>query len=301
MASRRRKARPDVEPQKYGPFPYSAIIDRDPLTWPDGARVALVVVPNIEYFPLDIAVPGGRPEIPDVSAWGRRDYGNRVAVFRMIEAMARHGVRGTVALNSQVCDFCPRVVERCLELDWELMGHSETNAVTLNTIESEQEAADCIRRTLDRIEAFSGKRPKGWLGAGRQQKWNTLDVLVEEGCTYTFDWDNDDQPVLMEVNGKPIVSLPYGAGVSDLQAMTRHNATSAEFERIICDAFDVLYREAADSGRVVGISLHPFIIGLPHRIDALDRGLEYICSHDGVWRATGEEIVDHFLAQQGTG
>lgn len=289
-----------MEHRSYGPFPYSAIIDRDKLNWPDGARVALVVVPNIESFPLDLAVPGGRPQVPDVSAWGRRDYGNRVAVFRMMEAMERYDVRGTVALNSQVCDYCPRVVERCLELDWELMGHSETNAVLLNTLDSEQAAADCIRRTLDRIEEFSGKRPKGWLGAGRQQTWNTLDVLAEEGCTYTFDWDNDDQPVLMQINDRPIVSMPYGAGVSDLQAMTRHNATSAEFERIICDAFDVLYRESEKTGLVVGISLHPFIIGLPHRIGALERGLEYICRHDGVWRATGDEIASHFLSQQGT-
>ena len=91
----------------------------------------------------------------------------------------------------------------------------------------------------------------------------------------------------------------FRAMKSDLQAMTRHDASSAGFTRIICDAFDILYREAADSGRVVAISLHPYIIGLPHRIDALDRGLEYICGHDSVWRATGAEIADHFLSLQG--
>ena len=288
-----------MEPRAYGPFPFRPIGDAPKLSWPGGARVALVVVPNIEFFPLDVRVPGANPNIPDTSAWGRRDYGNRVAVFRMMEVMARFGVRGTVALNSMVCDYCPQVVEKCLELGWELMGHSETNAVRLTDLGSEEEAAACIRRTLDRIEAFSGKRPKGWLGAGRQQTWNTLDVLVEEGCTYTFDWDNDDQPVAMEVNGKIILSMPYGAGVSDLQGFNANKASSADFERMIRDAFDVLYREAAESGRVVGISLHPYIVGLPFRIGALERGLDYICSHDGVWRATGEEIADSFLQQMG--
>jgi allantoinase len=286
-----------MKPAPYGPFPYSAIIDRPALAWPGGAHVALVVVPNIEFFPLDGRIPGGAPNVPDVSAWGRRDYGNRVGVFRMMEAMARHDLRGTVALNSQVCDFAPRVVERCLEQGWELMGHSETNAIRLPDLGGEDEAGACIRRTLDRIEAFSGARPRGWLGAGRQQTWETLETIAAEGCLYTFDWDNDDQPVPMSVGKRTVVSMPYGAGVSDLQSFNRDKASAAEFEAVIRDAFDVIYREAVESGsgRVVGISLHPYIVGLPHRIGALDRGLDYICGHEGVWRATGLEIAEHVL------
>lgn len=287
----------DTEKRSYGPFSFVPSHEAPKLSWPRGARMAFVIVPNVEFFPLDVRIPGARPKIPDVSAWGRRDYGNRVGFFRMADIMARFGMRGTVALNSMVCDYCPQVVERCLELDWELMGHGETNAVLLSDYDSEAESAACIRRTLDRIEAFCGKRPKGWLGPGRQQTWSTLDVIAEEGCTYTFDWDNDDQPVLMDVGGRPIVAMPYGAGVSDLQAFHQMHASPAEFEQMIRDAFDVLYRESADSNRVVGISLHPFIIGLPHRITALERGLDYIRGHDDVWLATGEEITECFLAQ----
>ncbi len=286
-----------MEPRPYGPFPYRPITQAPKLTWPKGARVALVVVPNIEFFPLDVRIPGGNPIIPETSGWGRRDYGNRVGVFRMAEVMAKFGIRGTVALNSMVCDYCPQVVEKCLDLGWELMGHGETNAIRLYDYKSEEEAADCIRRTLDRIEKFCGKRPKGWLGPGRQQTWTTLDVIAEEGCTYTFDWDNDDQPVAMEVNGRTVVSMPYGAGVSDLQAFNTQKLSAADFELMIRDSFDVLYREAENTGLVVGVSLHPYLVGLPHRIGALERGLDYICSHDGVWLATGEEITDAFLAQ----
>ena len=285
-----------MEPRQYGPFPYQPIIDRAPLEWPGGARVAFWVIPNIEAFALDERMPDGPGLIPDVSAWGKRDYGNRVAVFRMMEVMARYGVRGTVALNSEVCDVCPRIVEECLKLDWELMGHCESNTRRLNDAESEEEAARIIHATLDRIERQTGKRPKGWLGAGRQETWNTLDCLVAEGCSYVVDWDNDDQPVLIDVGGRPLVAMPYGAGVSDLQAFTLHHYTPDDFERMIRRAFDVLYREGKENGRVAAISLHPFIIGVPHRIDALERALAYICAHDEVWLATGEEIVAHFLS-----
>ncbi len=286
-----------MEPRAYGPYPYSAIIDRAPLTWPDGARVAFWVVPNIEAFPLDVRVPGGLVHVPDVSAWGRRDYGNRVGVFRMMEAMARHGVRGTAALNSDVCDAAPRIVEECLRLGWEIMGHCETNALRLDEAGSEAAAEELICRTLERIERATGARPRGWLGAGRQETWSTLDVLAREGCDYTADWDSDDQPVAMDVGGKTFVSLPYGAGASDLQAFERHHFSADDFERMIKAAFDVLYRESEESGRVAAISLHPFIVGLPHRIDALDRALDYIRGHDGVWCATGCEIVAHFLGR----
>ncbi len=286
-----------MEPRADAPYPYSAIIDRAPLRWPDGARIAFWVIPNIESFPLDVGVPGGIDHVPDVSAWGRRDYGNRVGVFRVMEVMARHGIRGTVALNSDVCDAAPRVVEECLRLGWEIMGHCETNTVRLNQAGSEAAAEDLICRTLERIERAAGARPRGWLGAGRQETWSTLDVLARERCDYTADWDSDDQPVLMNVAGAPFVSLPYGAGVSDLQAFHQLHFTADDFEAMVKAAFDVLYRESETSGRVAAISLHPFIVGLPHRIDALDRALEYIRGHDGVWCATGSEIVDQFLGQ----
>lgn len=288
-----------MEPRRYGPYAYEPIIDRPALAWPGGARVAFWVIPNIEVFALDERMPDGPGLVPDVSAWGKRDYGNRVGVFRMMEVMARHGVRGTVALNAELCDAHPRIVEECLALGWELMGHCESNTRRLNEAGSEDEARRIITATLDRIERASGTRPKGWLGAGRQETWNTLDALVEEGCTYVVDWDSDDQPVLMDVAGGPIVSMPYGAGVSDKQAFELHHHSADDFEKMACRAFDVLYREGAEAARVAAISLHPYIIGTPARIGALDRALAHICGHDDVWLATGSEIVDHFRRSRG--
>ena len=141
-----------MEPQRYGPFPYVPINRRPKLEWPDGARVALWVIPNIEIFPLNEPVPGGTVKSHDIINWAARDYGARVGIFRMMEVMERHGVRGTVALNSEVCDDYPEIIDDAKALDWEFMGHNESNSRYLHLMEPEAERATVIR-TFDRIEA----------------------------------------------------------------------------------------------------------------------------------------------------
>ena len=285
-----------MEPSHYGPFEYTPSTQRRNFSWPNNAKIALLIIPNVECFALNTQMPAGEGNIPDVSAWGILDYGNCIGVFRMIEVMVKYGVPGTVALNSDCCDVYPDVVEACLKHGWELMGHCESNTHRLSGEKTEDDAHNLIRRTLDRIESFSGVRPRGWLGAGRQETWQTLDQLVTEGCIYTPDWDNDDQPIVMNVSGSKFVGLPYGAGVSDKQHFEIHHGSTDNFEQMIREAFDVLYAESSISGRVNAISLHPYIIGVPHRIRALDRALEHIMSHEDVWATTGGEIADWLLS-----
>jgi peptidoglycan/xylan/chitin deacetylase (PgdA/CDA1 family) len=290
-----------MKPAPYGPFPYSTINRRPRLELPDGARVALWVVTNIEFFALDKPMPGDsneRPKATDptpmVRHWAQRDYGNRVGVFRLMELFTAHGIRSTVALNSAVCDHHPQLVEDCVNLGWEMMGHNRTNTERLNEVPLDQERA-VIRETLDRIAKATGKRPLGWLSAGLQETWNTIDHLAAEGCLYVADWVNDDQPYLMDAGGKKLVSVPYSYELNDMAAIVRSKYTPGEFERMIRDQFDVLWREGAESGRVMAICLHPFLMGQPHRIGALESALSYIDKFDGVWKATGEEIARHYL------
>ena len=139
-------------------------------------------------------------------------------------------------------------------------------------------------------------RPRGWLGSGLQETWNTLDYLAEEGVDYVCDWINDDQPYLMDICGRRMVSLPYSTEINDLPAFHRYFQTVESFESMMRRQFDTLYREGAESGRVMAICLHPFVIGMPHRIWALESALDYMMGHDKVWFATGAEIVDHWLA-----
>ena len=83
-----------MKPQSYGPFPYSPIISRPRLEWPNGAHVALWIIPNIEYFSLEERPGGYGPgKVPDVVMWSERDYGNRVGVFRIMETLDRYGIR----------------------------------------------------------------------------------------------------------------------------------------------------------------------------------------------------------------
>ena len=284
-----------MQPRKYGPFPYVPINRRPKIAWPNGARVAVWVAPNIEAFALDEKMPVGKGKIPDVMYWSLRDYGARVGVFRVMDVLSQRGIRGSVMLNAEVCDAYPEIIEDAVKLNWEFLGHNESNTRPLNDIPAEDEKR-VIHDSLARIEKATGRRPRGWLGSGVQETWNTLDYLAEEGLGYVCDWVNDDQPYMMDVGGRQMVSLPYSMEINDRPAFDRYYRSSDEFELMIRRQFDVLYREGAESGRVMSISLHPFIIGVPHRIWALESGLDYIAGHDDVWFATGEEIVDHYLA-----
>ena len=292
-----------MKPQRYGPFPYKPIIGRPKLRWPNGKRLAFWVIPNIEVFALDERMPdgpgGSGGKIPDVHTWSIREYGCRVGVFRHMEVLSRYGIRATVALNSEICLYRPEIIAEGNKLGWEWMGHNQSNTRRLNGVPAEAER-DVVKATFDQIEKGTGKRPRGWLGSGLQETWNSLDYLVENGATYVADWPIDDQPFLMDVGGKRLVSLPYSTQLNDKPAFEDLRVTADEFATMIRRQFDVLYRESAESGRVMAIALHPYITGMPHRIDALDSAFAYICRHDDVWLATGSEIVEAYLASGAT-
>jgi peptidoglycan/xylan/chitin deacetylase (PgdA/CDA1 family) len=292
-----------MQPQDYGPFPYVPIKDRPRLTWPDNARLAVWVIPNIEFFPLTRGIPpnpgapAGNP--PSVRAWAQRDYGNRVGIWRLMDLLSKHGVRASPTLNSDICDHHPQIVRAAIELGWEILGHNQTNSVWLDAL-SPVEERETIHRTLSRIAEMTGKKPAGWLGSGLAETWHTLDFLADEGCLYVADWVNDDQPYMMDIGGRPLVSIPYSYEINDAPFIGSRAGTIDAFETAIRRQFDTLYAEGAQSGRVMAICLHPYIIGVPHRIAGLDSALSYIRAHDGVWFTTGEEIVRHWLQSGAT-
>jgi len=229
--------------------------------------------------------------------WSERDYGNRIGVWRLMEVLDRYGIRGTVALNANLCAAHPIIIEEGNKRKWEWMGHNESNTRRLNEAPPGEEPL-IIKRTFETIARATGAPVKGWLSSGLQETWDTLDLLAAQGGLYVCDWCNDDQPYLMQLDGgRRLVSVPYAQTTNDKPAYERLTVTPDEFKAMICRTFDVLYREGEQSGRVMAIALHPYISGVPHRIGALDAALEYICRHAGVWRATGSEIAEHYLAQ----
>jgi len=291
-----------MEPRDYGPYPYVPINRRPKWKWPNGARLAIWVAPNLEFFPLTrplAANPMAKtPEkAPTIRTWGVRDYGNRVGVFRMMDLLSKYGIRATASLNADLCDQHPQIVEDALKLDWEFLAHNRTNAVWLSAIPPDEER-DFIRYCIERVTRATGKRPTGWLSSAMDETWNTLDHLVAEKVRYVTDWVNDDQPYRMQAGGGEIVYLPYSYETNDNAQIVSRFASIDDFELMIKRTFDVLYRESEDSARVMAICLHPFISGVPHRIAGLDAAFRYICDHNDVWWATGEEIVSAYLASE---
>lgn len=272
-------------------FPYRAIVDHPPVTWPGNARVAVWIIPNIEHFHVELPGP-----MPDVRNHSRRDYGNRVGVWRLMETLAKHDVKGTVALNGEVGRYYPRIMEEAVRLDWELMGHGLTNSTLLTQLKPDEEAA-CITEVRSIIEGY-GKTMRGWLGPGLCETWKTLDLLRDAGCTYVADWVNDDLPYAMH-NG--LYSIPYSIELNDMPLFNTPSIANDEFLKRICDAFDVLYAEGEKGGRVMGLALHPFLIGTPSRIRILDKALAYMRSHDDVWFARGAEIIEAYKNQSPKG
>ena len=176
-----------MKPGKYGPFPFSSIEQRPPLAWPNGAYVALWIVPNYEFFALDERwPPRGGMDPPDIVTWSMRDYGNRGGAFRMMQLLERHDIRATVALNGDLCEQHPHLIAQGNARGWEWMGHGEaTRARCAIPPEDERRA---IHDALASIERGTGTRPAGWLGPALQESWATLDHLADEGVSYVCDW-----------------------------------------------------------------------------------------------------------------
>ncbi len=276
------------DPGPFPFFPYQAIVDRPPLTWPNGARIAVWVIPNVEHFHIEIGA-----EAPDIRNHSRRDYGNRVGLWRIVEVLAKHGIRGTVALNGEVGRFYPRIMEEMTRRNWELMGHGLTNSVRLTGLPKERET-EVIAEARAVIEQW-GQKMRGWLGPGLSETWHSLELLREHGVEYVCDFVNDDLPYRMN-NG--LYSIPYSIELNDMPLFNMPSIGIDEFYRRICETFDVLYEEGVQNARVMAIALHPFLIGAPHRIRTLDRALSYIAAHGNVWFATGSEIIDAYRKQE---
>jgi len=273
-------------------YDYLPIIGRKELKWPNGARVALWVGPNIECFHIDKSIPGSvSTHLPDVQAYSLRDYGARIGIFRLMDVLDKHGIRASVLLNAEVCERHPAIIEEGKKRNWEWLGHGMTNNLRMNHYPLEEERK-VIREVKEKITDAVGRAPKGWLGPGGVETINTPDHLAAEGFEYLCDWGCDDQPIPMRVRSGRMVIVPYWGGINDLPVYVVSHHTPEQYLRMVCDQFDTLYEEGAKSGRVMSLPLHPYITGLPFRIKYLDKALEYICSHQGVWCTTSWEIAD---------
>ena len=286
-----------MEPDR---FDYSAIVDRPPVRWPRNARVALWVAPNVEYYeylppPNRYWNPWPRTSHPDVMNYSYRDYGNRVGFWRMLEVLDKHSVRCTASINMAVLEHDPEIRDAMVMRDWDFMSHGIYNTRYLYGMSEEEERA-FYQDTIETLKRHTGKRLKGMLGPGLSQTERTPDLMAEAGLIYHADWFHDDQPFPMKVKEGKLISLPYSIELNDTTFISSQGFDAPYFAQIMKDQFDVLYEEAAESGRVMCIAFHPYWIGQPHRVRYLDEALGYILSHGGVWQTTADDLAEYYMA-----
>lgn len=280
------------------------IFERKPFKWPGGKGLAIWLAPAVEVWSVDKAGsgPNVRPNpsnySPDVMNYSWREYGIRVGLWRMADVFDEAGVKATVLLNSKVCEIFPKAVQEMNRRGWEFVAHGTTNSETLAGLNADRER-EVIREVANTIEQATGKRPRGWLGAGLVETHNTLDILADEGFTYCGDWGNDDQPYPMKVKRGKLYSLPYTIDLNDGQLFARKGYTGDEYYRSVMDHFETLLSESERQPRVVGLGLHPMLTGQPLRINALRRVIVELKNREGVWFATGSEIIDAYRQASG--
>lgn len=283
-------------------FDYSPIVAREPIRWPGGARVAFYVGLNVEHFHVDrpstILWEGTASLVPDPLNYGWRDYGPRVAIWRLIESLDRHGIRASALLNSDVVQRYPAIIEAGRARNWAWLAHGKTNS-KLHTNMSAHEERAFLTDVVATIEKATGERPHGWLGPGLTETFQTPSLLAELGLSYVLDWTNDDQPYPLNVPG--MLSVPYSVELNDLNVFLSRSLTGPDFVQLVKDQLDQLYSDSAGSGRVMALALHPFVISQPFRHRYLDTALEYVADHPGVWLTTSDEIAAHFARANGLG
>ena len=283
-----------------GRLPYTPIHRRPPLKLPNNARVAVWTIVNVENWSPTGAMPRavlpppmGQPLLPDVPNWAWHEYGMRVGFWRFVEALGSRNLKATFALNGSVCEVYPEACEAARDASWDFMGHGFVQK-PMHRVEDQRAA---IADTIAAIKKFTGKPPRGWESPGLTETDETLDYLAEAGIEYVADWVLDEQPVTLKTSHGNIVSVPYTVEINDVVISAVQQQPSDEIFRRGRDHFDRLYIDGAKAPRVMAISIHPYLTGVPHRIKYLEMLYDYILGHEGVVMWTGAEILDWYRTQ----
>ena len=269
---------------------------------PDGARMVVWIIVNVEEWDIDQPMPrtvltppaGGQPS-PDIPNWAWHEYGNRVGFWRMLEVFDQFKLPAALAINGSCLQSYPQIAEAAQARQWEFLGHGFIQ----KNMQKVDDEAEAIRLTTEAIQQFSGQPPRGWLGPGLTETWNTPDLLQEAGYDYVCDWVLDDQPVDLKTrSGGSITNIPYTQECNDVAMMLiQHHSAREYFERAM-DQFDQLYEDSLHSARVMALVVHPYIMGAPHRLKWFRKIFERLSARKDVLFWTGSQIVDWHRSEQ---
>jgi peptidoglycan/xylan/chitin deacetylase (PgdA/CDA1 family) len=281
-------------------FPHRNLPQAKPAQWPDKARVALWVAVHVGHFPMDMprqpfVAPGGvdRP-YPSYWDYTQRDYGNRVGIYRLMKVLDQRGLRATALMNSAVAMRYPALVKEIAASRWEVAAAGVDMGRLHHGGLGEAEEHALVKQAVGDLRGAFASKVRGWHSPAHSQSMRTFDLVAEQGLDYVTDWINDDMPYAVTTSAGTLTAMPLAWDLSDLHLLFQQHMDTAEFVEQVRRAFATLYAEAArtGSGRILTLTIHPWLMGQPHRIRALADLLDHLLAHAGVWPATGGEIVD---------
>jgi peptidoglycan/xylan/chitin deacetylase (PgdA/CDA1 family) len=277
----------------HGRYGYSAIHQRPDYSFPGGKRLAVYLALNVEHFDfgdgLGASLAPGGPQ-PDILNFSWRDYGNRVGVWRCLELFDELKLPVACLANTALYDYCPEVMAAFTARGDEIVGHGHTNAERQGTLDEAGERA-LIEYCRDRITRESGAAPAGWLSPWISESTLTPDLLAEAGYRYTLNWCHDDQPVRFATrSGKPLWAIPYPQELNDIPMIVARQMDGRDFADMIVDNFDEMLQQSVRQPLVMGIALHPYLVGQPYRLRHLRRALQHVIAARTVWLTTPGEI-----------
>jgi peptidoglycan/xylan/chitin deacetylase (PgdA/CDA1 family) len=243
----------------------------------------------------------GQGPFPDVTAWSHREYGHRVGIFRVLQALDACGVKPTIAMDALTAEHYPFLVRHCRGRGDEIIGHGVSVNRMITSRMSEEEEREYIRASVASLTQAFGAAPRGWLGPEYGESDRTPRLLAEAGLGYVCDWVNDEQPYPFKVPAGELYALPISLPLDDVNALWDRRMDVDRYGAMIKETFDTLYREGAHGGRLLTLHVHPWLIGQPFRIGILEDVLRHITRRKRVWTATGGEIVEWYRLQRRAG
>ncbi len=291
----------DANGPDHGRYAYSALPDRPVYDWPGGKRLAVYLALNLEGFDfgggLGAELAPGGPQ-PDVLNYAWRDWGNRVGAWRVKETLDRLDLPASVLVNSRLYRDCPGLIEAFRARGDEIVGHGRTNAERQGTLDEAEERALIAEATAELLQR-EGRAPTGWLGPWISQSRVTPDLLQEAGYRYLLDWCHDDQPTWFRTRAGRILALPYPQELNDIPAIVARKETGRAFADALVDAFDEMLEQSVHAPLVMGIALHPYIVGQPHRLRPLRQALLHVAmKRDAIWLTTAGAIAEHAILSE---
>jgi peptidoglycan/xylan/chitin deacetylase (PgdA/CDA1 family) len=287
----------------HGRFAYRAIVDRPDFHWPGGARLAVYLGFNIEHFAFGEGLGASLGPVsppPDVLNYSWREYGNRVGAWRCLELFGQLGLQAGIVLNTALYDHAPELVAACAARGDEIIGHGHTNAERQGGLSQDDERA-LIERCRDRIAAAQGgAAPQGWLSPWISESPRTPDLLAEAGFRYSLNWCHDDQPMRLRTRGgEALWSIPYPQELNDIPMIVARLMDARDFAQMVIDNADEMLEQSRRQPLVMGLALHPYLVGQPYRLRHLRRALGHLAAlrdRGEVWFTTPGGICAHMDA-----